>query len=552
MLLKALATALIRTVTQIALGKIAYFIDSHFRPKVTPIKGSVLYADLYYAVEHSGIYVGDNQISNIVVDSLATCDSTVRLSDPADFTDKSKSGKKIYVSCRGKRAVGDDDVGNFAYSQVGEKSFYGLVFSNCHTFSTKCVNQSSKNCIVKQDNIVQHIARPPNNSDESMIAVEPTIAKLKRRARKKLGATKWLLWDWDNTAQNEPEPDWDELNKQLKQRPLTPEYREELRQTLADYHDYQAELADENLPTDIQKKLTAFGDTMQAVADKYDEYADFLQTVGGGFNYNELAKMEQAGDFRRLIDEMKNNPHIQALIKKMGKNYISETHKRQTKIPRASKSEVYGTHRSDDLMRLLPSELVNLDDDDLEMLFYAKLLEKNLITYQLAGVTHETQDEEYTKNQAITGPIVALLDTSSSMGGEPILKAKALLFAIGTILKAENRHLYVVLFGGKGETSEFKLEGQDDLAGLMQFLNGGFGGGTDFETPLQRAIEIIGTYDNYKKADILMLSDGGCHLDDDFGKRFAIQKQNHNCMVYSVLCNGKRVSDNFSDEVLVL
>lgn len=73
---------------------IKYFIDSLFRPTVTPVAGSVLYSDLYFAVEHSGIYVGDNQISNIVVDSLLTCDSTVRLSDPADFTEKSKMGKK--------------------------------------------------------------------------------------------------------------------------------------------------------------------------------------------------------------------------------------------------------------------------------------------------------------------------------------------------------------------------------------------------------------------------------------------------------------------------
>lgn len=527
----------------LGLKPIKYFIDSHFRPTVVPAVGSVLYSDLYFLVEHSGVYVGNNNISNITVDSLLTFDSTVRLSDPADFTQKSIIGKKIYVSCRGSRAVGDDDVGDVAYARVGEKSFYGLVIKNCHWFSAECVSQSTQS-VSLLDKLVSLFSL----SD----SLEPNLVLLKKVSEHKLGATKWLLWDWNNTAQNEPEPDWDEINKQLKQRPLTPEYREELRQTLADYHDYQAELADENLPTDIQKKLTAFGDTMQAVADKYDEYADFLKAVGGGFSYNELVKMEQAGDFERLIDEMKNNPHIQALIKKMGRNYIGEIHKRQTKIPRASKSEVYGTHRSDDLMRLLPSELVNLDDDDLEMLFYAKLLEKNLITYQLAGVTHEMIDEEYTKNQAITGPIVALLDTSGSMGGEPILKAKALLFAIGMILKAENRHLYVVLFGDTGEISEFKLEGRDDLAGLVRFLNSGFGGGTNFETPLQRAIEIIGTYDDYKKADILMLSDGDCQLNDNFAKKFAIQKQNHNCMVYSVLCNGERVSDNFSDEVLVL
>lgn len=516
---------------------IRYFIDSHHRPKVIPVKGSVLYSDLYVFVEHSGIYVGNNQISNIVVDSLLAGDSTVRLSDPADFTQKSIMGKKIYVSCRNGQAVGDDDVGDVAYARVGEKSFYGLVFSNCHSFSTKCVNKSKRNFIVKNEPIGE---------------IEPTIAKLKEQARKKLGTTKWLLWDWENTAKDEPEPDWKGINDNLKQRPLTPEYREELRQTFTDYQEYQAELADENLPTDIQKKLTTFGDTVQAVANKYDELADFLLVVGGGFSYNDIINLQDTTDFRHLVNEMKNNKTIQELIKKMGKNYISELKKRQIKFPKASKNEVYGTHNSDDIMRILPSELVNLDDDDLEMLFYAELLEKKLITYQLAGVTHETQDEEYRENKAITGPIVTLLDTSGSMDGQPILKAKALLFAIATILKDENRHLCVMLFGDSGQIKEFKMTDKDNLPALLRFLQSGFGGSTDFETPLQRAIEIINTYDDYKKADILMLSDGDCQVSDKFAKTFAIQKQNSDCMVYSVLCNGERVSDNFSDEVVVL
>lgn len=133
----------------LGLKPIRYFIDSHFRKHVTPVAGSVVYCDLYLFVEHSGIYVGDGVISNIVVDSLATADSTVRLSDPSDFTQKSKLGKKIYVSCRDNTAVGDTDVGAYARSQVGEKSFYGLVFSNCHSFSTKCVLQSTHNAGIK-------------------------------------------------------------------------------------------------------------------------------------------------------------------------------------------------------------------------------------------------------------------------------------------------------------------------------------------------------------------------------------------------------------------
>ena len=44
---------------------IKYFIDATFRDPVTPVPGSVLYADLWVAVEHSGIYVGEGHIANI-------------------------------------------------------------------------------------------------------------------------------------------------------------------------------------------------------------------------------------------------------------------------------------------------------------------------------------------------------------------------------------------------------------------------------------------------------------------------------------------------------
>lgn len=319
-----------------------------------------------------------------------------------------------------------------------------------------------------------------------------------------------------------------------------------------DIQDYIDEISDENIPDDIQQKLKVFVGTLQKVSDKYEEMKEFLAIVGGSFSYKQLEILSSQTDFQHLVNEMKKNPAILDLIKKMGKNYISEEKKRQTKVPKASQDEVYGTHNSDDLMRLLPSELVNIDDDDLEYLFYAKLLEKNLLTYQLSGVTHAIIEENYSEDKAITGPIVACVDTSGSMSGNPLLKAKALLFAIANILKDENRHLYVLLFGASGQLAEFKMTDNKNLTDLLVFLNNGFGGGTDFETPLQRGMDIIQAEKVYEKADILMISDGDCTLSQSFIQKLNQQKQLLDFTVYSVLCHGQRQSDNFSDEVIVL
>lgn len=160
------------------------------------------------------------------------------------------------------------------------------------------------------------------------------------------------------------------------------------------------------------------------------------------FSYTDLKACNE--DFAALAKMLQNNQQIKELARKMGRDYISEEKKRQCKIPEASKNEVYGTHCSDDVMRVLPSELLNLEDETLETLFYAKLLEQNLLTYELRGVTFNKGEEiEVTKKR--TGLVVACLDTSSSMNGAPMLKAKALLLAIANILKQEQRSLHVVL-----------------------------------------------------------------------------------------------------------
>jgi uncharacterized protein with von Willebrand factor type A (vWA) domain len=524
----------------IGLKAYKYFVDSTFRDKVVPVPGSVLYCDLWIGAEHSGIYVGEGKISNIVVDGVV--ESVVRRSSPRSFTSKSWLGRKIYVSCNSHGAVGHPVVAHGADAHVGERAFYGYLFSNCHTFSTKCVNY-----------VGQYEAENSGwEADNQGEMLELMLIQLKGAARIKLGATKWRLWDWDNDAKNNPpaEPDWQAHNDFFGNLPLDAQSIEQIRAELAATQAYEEEIADENIPKNIRQRLRDFWQTLEDISQKYGEVKDFLASChGASFSYAELEAC--ADNFAALASQLQNNAQIKELARKMGRDYISEEKKKQTRIPQATKSEVHGTHRSDDVMRVLPSELLNLEDETLETLFYARLLEKNLLSYELQGVTFINGEETETI-QKRTGPVVACLDTSASMQGAPLLKAKALLLAIANILKQENRSLHVLLFGSAGEIREFSMAGQNDSAGLLTFLQQGFGGGTDFETPLQHAFEIIASQKDYKKADVLMISDGDCRLSPVFTKTVKSQKEALNCMVYSVLCADSRVKDAFSDEVVVL
>ena len=529
----------------LGIKSIKYFIDSTLRDHVQPMPGSVLYCDLWVAVEHSGIYVGNGKIANIVVDGAAT--ATVERCGPQSFTSKSMLGRKIYVSCNQNGAVGHPWVGHGADAHVGERSLYGLVIKNCHEFSTKCVEY------------VGHAASDKSLEDQvwswvpDLATWEPTLKHLKSTAEDKLGASTWRLWDWDGSIANNPppEPDWQALADELAHMPLNPESIAQIRAGLAEMQAYEAEIANENIPAAMRQKLRAHTQLMEDIAAKYEEVKDFLaQCPGAGFSY---ADLQAAGgeDFTALAQALRGNAAIQELARKMGRAYISEQRKKQTRIPQASRSEVHGTHRSDDVMRLLPSELLNLEDEALENLFYARLLEKQLQTYELQGTTlipGETTEAQRKR----TGPVVACLDTSGSMGGAPLLKAKALLLAIANILRQEERSLHVLLFGAADEIREFALEDPQHSAGLLHFLRQGFGGGTNFEAPLARAMQIIEQHPAYEKADVLMISDGDCQLSDHFCQHLHQRKAALDCMVYSVLCDGQRVADGFSDEVAVL
>lgn len=527
----------------LGLKSLKYFVDSTVREQVSPVPGSVLYCDLWVAVEHSGIYVNEGLISNIVVDGIL--ESTVSLSTPNSFTSKSMLGRKIYVSCDSFGSVGDTKVASGANGHVGEQAFYGLVIKNCHQFSTKCVGYA------------ETVSAPVPFIDKLtgiMLSEtwEPTLFVLKEIARNKLGANKWRLWDWDNDIRDNPpaEPDWEAHEDYFRNLVLNGESISQIRTELAGATEYEAEIADENIPSNIRLRFTSFKQTLSDVAQKYEEVKDFLaHCPGSQFSYADLQVLGE--DFSALANMLANNQAIRELVKKMGRAYISEEKKRQTRTPEASKSEVYGTHRSADIQRLLPNELLNLEDEELETLFYARLLEQSLMTYELSGITHRN-DEEEEINLKRTGPIVACLDTSGSMTGEPLLKAKALLLAIANILKQENRSLHLLLFGASGEIIEYAMHESVSSVGLLQFLQKGFAGGTDFETPLRRALQIIDTNKAYQKADVLMISDGDCIVDDQFSQYLSHEKKRLDCSVYSVLCAGKRVSDNFSDEAVIL
>jgi uncharacterized protein with von Willebrand factor type A (vWA) domain len=109
------------------------------------------------------------------------------------------------------------------------------------------------------------------------------------------------------------------------------------------------------------------------------------------------------------------------------------------------------------------------------------------------------------------GPLVLCLDTSGSMRGAPENIAKAVVIAALKAAHAAARGCRLVAFGGPGEIIERDLTGPGGLAALLELMGQAFDGGTDIQTPIERAVEIVNQA-AWLSADLVVISDGefGC------------------------------------------
>ena len=79
----------------------------------------------------------------------------------------------------------------------------------------------------------------------------------------------------------------------------------------------------------------------------------------------------------------------------------------------------------------------------------------------------------------------------------------------------------------------------------MAFAESFLGGGTDFEEPLTKGIELIENY-SFRNADIVFLTDGECAISDDFANTFRNKSKELNFTVTGILMDACSPGMSFS------
>jgi uncharacterized protein with von Willebrand factor type A (vWA) domain len=239
---------------------------------------------------------------------------------------------------------------------------------------------------------------------------------------------------------------------------------------------------------EMMKKMLPSGDDETFVEEVFQAYMQNIESMA--------QLLRQRKDLQRIID----------LMGKLDVEYGAK----QEKAKSFTTTEAYDLGLSKDIRHILPVELVKLQDPILRLLFFSKVLEGGLLTYQLKGL--DDPDDPLPKKK---GPVIALIDASGSMFGEPEILAKAFILMLAKRMEREGRDIKVILFAASDWKLEIDLADKKRVAkNLLDLMVRHFEGYTDFNSALRVGLENVKGKE-WHAADVILFTDGESNLNNE-------------------------------------
>lgn len=237
---------------------------------------------------------------------------------------------------------------------------------------------------------------------------------------------------------------------------------------------------------------------------------------------------------RRAAQRLASLPELTALLQRLGRREFSPCADRapapqaatqraplrvvHTRLPGAP-GEITGIRFDSRIEHMLPGEAILLRHPVGKRLWRARQAEGRLLAHDTEAQVIDWRPDPQGRvdddagptppSQALErGPFVLCLDTSGSMAGAPENIAKAVAIAALREAHGNGRACKLLAFGGPDELIERDL---GDLNATLTLMAQAFDGGTDVQTPIERAIDCV--HDAaWQGADLLIVSDGefGC------------------------------------------
>jgi uncharacterized protein with von Willebrand factor type A (vWA) domain len=258
----------------------------------------------------------------------------------------------------------------------------------------------------------------------------------------------------------------------------------------------------------------------QQLEDASEEAEAWGTAIGSGERSPPGEKLELG---RRLA----GNEKLKKLARMVGRMKYHAAALRKKVFERANQ-EVLEIESGDSIQRLLPHELMTLHHPVLRKDFYRRFLDQELLQYSLRGV------EEKGK-----GPMIVCLDGSSSMAGEKEIWSKAVTLTLVDIARRQRRLFRSICFSSAdtplqvldmNPRDRYELETKN-VMDLAEYFPGG---GTDFQRPLDAALECL-RQARFKKGDIVFITDGECEVSAEWAEEFRREKEKLGFSLFSIL-----------------
>lgn len=239
---------------------------------------------------------------------------------------------------------------------------------------------------------------------------------------------------------------------------------------------------------------------MAAAMASAEKMIDETEEAMRGFQAGVAAGTERAfgTPLDDLARELSKNPEFLKIMKWAGRMAMTGRAKaRQRRGGGSAETVDVTTGGLSDICDVVPAELLGLVDPDLEILLDKSIAEESL---QIEKKRDRDPEER--------GPVVACVDESGSMDGDRLVWAKAVAFAMFLRCVEENRPFAVVRFDSGHEIVNFRYPRQAKWDDLERWLKGFRCGGTNIPRALLAADRFIQNQAGFKKADVLLVTDG--------------------------------------------
>jgi uncharacterized protein with von Willebrand factor type A (vWA) domain len=281
--------------------------------------------------------------------------------------------------------------------------------------------------------------------------------------------------------------------------------------------------------------------TLHDLEEAQQEAESWSLHVGGGGRTSAGAQIE-------LGKKLADNAKLKKLAQLVGRMRSQALAIRQKLLERANE-EVYEVGLGDQLSRLLPHELLALRHPLLRRDFARRYLDAGLAQYSLRGTDEKGR-----------GPMIVCLDGSSSMAGDKEIWAKAVSLTLLDIAQRQRRLFRSICFASTDTPLQIlDLNRQQrfvaDMSQVLELAEYFPGGGTDFQKPLDAALECLREA-RFRRGDIVFITDGECRVDGQWLADFKRSKTQLGFSLLSVLIdigpNSLGALKDFSDRITTI